>query len=221
MKTKAILKQLEHLKGLADKGIAQKQSIGLGSGYIPQVDYLGFKPAALSFITLLYGDTHTYSTMFKGSIKDSNVATIQGGINILDQIKHEVENGWLTTVKELVTAEVFSDFLEMGEHLLEEGYKDAAAVMIGSVLEEHMRQLCATHKVEIHELKGTDNIAKKASRLNDDLKKEGVYGPIEQKQVVAWLGIRNSAAHGKYTEYNVEQVQLMYQGVLGFISRVK
>lgn len=32
--------------------------------------------------------------------------------------------------------------------------------------------------------------------VNAELKAVGVYNAIEQKQVTAWLGIRNSAAHG-------------------------
>ena len=77
--------------------------------------------------------------------------------------------------------------------------KDAAAVMIGSVLEEHLRQLCHSHKVDIFTLKGMDEMPKKADVLNADLKKSGAYGPLDQKQVTAWLGLRNSAAHGKYS----------------------
>ena len=38
-------------------------------------------------------------------------------------------------------AELFADFLEMADYLLSEGYKDPAAVLGGSMLEEHLRQL--------------------------------------------------------------------------------
>jgi hypothetical protein len=221
MKIPDILKQIDHLIDIANTGLTQRIHSDYGTDYISQEHYLGFKAAALSFISLLYSDTHTYFTMFKGSITNSNVDIIQGGVNILNQIKHEVENGWLTTVKQLVTAEVFSDFLEMAEHLLEEGYKDAAAVMIGSVLEEHLRQLCHNHKVDVFTLKGVDEVPKKTDVLNADLKKAGAYGPLDQKQITAWLGLRNNAAHGKYSEYTVEQVTLVYQGVLDFITRVK
>ncbi|MEO3404145.1 hypothetical protein AAFN85_09590 [Mucilaginibacter sp. CAU 1740] len=221
MKTPDILKQVDHLINLANTGLARKIRGDYGSDYVHHGDYLGFKAASLSFISLIYGETHSYYTMFKGSITDSYIGTIEGGVNILNQIKHEVENGWLTTVKQLVTAEVFSDFLEMSEHLLDEGYKDAAAVMVGSVLEEHLRQLCQSHSIDTHVLKGTDSVAKKAAAINDDLKKAGAYGPIQQKQVTAWLGTRNSAAHGHYNDYTLAEVKLMYQGVLNFLAEVK
>jgi len=41
-----------------------------------------------------------------------------------------------------------------------------------------------------------------------------------QKNVTAWLDLRNKAAHGKYDEYNRQQVQLMHQAVFEFMTRV-
>ena len=73
----------------------------------------------------------------------------------------------------------------------------------------------------INELKNGDTIPKKANTLNADLTKAGVYGVLEQKNISAWLDLRNRAAHGKYGEYNQEQVELMYQGVLNFITTFK
>jgi hypothetical protein len=62
---------------------------------------------------------------------------IQVGIGILTAARNEIAGGWLFTTKGLVSAELFSDFLDMASHLLAEKYKDPAAVMAGSVLEEH------------------------------------------------------------------------------------
>jgi uncharacterized protein YodC (DUF2158 family) len=42
---------------------------------------------------------------------------------------------------------------------------------------------------------------------------------VEQKQVTAWAGIRNDAAHGNYKGYTDEQVKLMIAGIREFISR--
>ena len=109
----------------------------------------------------------------------------------------------------------------MSKHLLDEKYKDPAAVMIGSVLEEHLRQLCSNNSVDTEIVKGTDRVPKKADLMNSDLVKAGIYGVLEQKNVTAWLDLRNRAAHGKYSEYTFEQVQLMYQGVLDFITRIR
>ena len=125
------------------------------------------------------------------------------------------------TVKGLIAAELFADFLEMADHLLEQGYKDPAAVIIGSVLEEHLRQLCSANSIpiEIENNKGV-LIPKKADRLNSDLAKEGVYSKLDQKAVTMWLDLRNKAAHGKYDEYTSEQVTNMYSGITEFMARL-
>jgi len=57
----------------------------------------------------------------------------------LSALRSAYASGYLTTVSELIHAELFSDFIQMSEYLLSEGYKDPAAVIIGSLLEEHLR----------------------------------------------------------------------------------
>ena len=95
-----------------------------------------------------------------------------------------------------------------------------AAVLAGGVLEEHMRKLCTRHGIDVVVKDGgSDERPKKASRMNDDLRKANVYGSNDQKQVTAWCGIRNSAAHTRVDEFDETQVANMLQGVRTFISR--
>ena len=109
----------------------------------------------------------------------------------------------------------------MADHLLQQGYKDPATVIIGSVLEEHLRQLCNANSISI-EFKNNKGILipKKADRLNSDLAKENVYSKLDQKAVTMWLDLRNKAAHGKYDEYTSEQVTNMYSGITEFMARM-
>ena len=123
----------------------------------------------------------------------------------------------LQSVVELVHADVFADFLDMAQHLLEQGYKDPAAVMTGSVLEAHLRKLCDKYSIPV--LK-PDGSPKTADTLNGELKTAGAYNLLDQKNVTAWLDLRNKAAHGRYTEYTKEQVGLMLENVRNFISRI-
>lgn len=54
--------------------------------------------------------------------------------------------------------------------------------------------------------------------MNDELGKI-TYSLFDQKNVTAWLDLRNNAAHGKYTEYSSEQVNLLIEGIRDFIKR--
>jgi hypothetical protein len=134
-------------------------------------------------------------------------------------VRAELEGGWFATTKGLVSAEIFADFIEMATFLVAEKYKDAGAVIVGSVLEEHLRQLCLKNGIEVSFEKNGVVVQKKADRLNGDLAGAQVYNKLEQKSVTAWLDLRNKAAHGKYDEYGQQQVELMLQGVTDFMAR--
>ena len=135
-------------------------------------------------------------------------------------LQADLKAGYLETASELIHGEVFGDFLEMGDHLLENGYKDAAAVVAGSTLEAHLRQLCQKFGVAIETKDSKGNLRpKKADRMNSDLVVASAYKKTDQKHVTAWLDLRNKAAHGEYDTYSLKQVALLSQSVRDFISR--
>jgi hypothetical protein len=136
-------------------------------------------------------------------------------IGTIEALRKDYKAGALAPIQELIRAEVFDDFLEMSEHLLDQGYKDPAAVVIGSVLEQHLRKLCDCFKIPT-QLNGKP---KKADQLNSELAAKKVYEKLDQKSVTAWLDLRNDAAHGRYDKYGAEQVRLLLLGVRDFINR--
>jgi hypothetical protein len=139
-------------------------------------------------------------------------------IGTVSALRSDIQNNFLKSLTDIIQGDVFSDYLEMADHLLIEGYKDPAAVLIGSTLESHIRELCKSHQIEIELTNSKGNIvSKKADLMNSELAKANVYSSSYQKQIVAWLSIRNFAAHGKYSEYTNEEVKLMLQGVRQFI----
>jgi hypothetical protein len=92
-----------------------------------------------------------------------------------------------------------------------------AAVIAGGVLEEHVRKLCDDLKISTFD--ASTGRPKKLDAMNADLAKTGLYGKNEQKQITAWCGIRNSAAHAKYDEFDEQHVRAMIDGLRAFISR--
>ena len=136
---------------------------------------------------------------------------------VLRALRTASERGCLQSVQELVHADVFADFIEMAEYLVQERYKDPAAVLIGGVPEEHLRKLCLKNGITVNF--PANNKPRKASSLNDDLTKNDVYDMLEQKSVTAWLDLRNRAAHGNYATYDDKQVDDMLRGVREFLIR--
>src|SRR4051812_8722615 len=118
---------------------------------------------------------------------------------VLRALRADAEADRLESLAEQVRSEVFADYLTMAHELQTSGYKDAAAVIAGSTLEEHLRKLSLKAQLPITTQKG-DPL--KASSMNDALKQTGVYNAVEHRQVQANLDIRNSAAHGNYADYD-------------------
>lgn len=181
--------------------------------------FAGLKAATLSLILKIYNKSHPYYTEIEKGVYYEYPSLAKDLLYVLESIREEITGGWLFTTRGLVSSEIFADFLEMAEHLLNEKYKDPAAVMIGSVLEEHLRQLCLKNNINIEVEKNDKKIPKKADLLNSDLASGQVYNKLDQKNVTAWLDLRNKAAHGKYGDYTKEQVEIMYNGVMDFMTR--
>lgn len=219
MKLTDFIKRVKQLIVLGEN-VLKTQKLRYGAEYYVDTSlFENFRTSSLSFLKLSYGDSHPYYESFLSKVKISNPHNTQKGIGILNAVSAEMEGGWLISTKGIVSAEIFSDFLEMAEHLLEMDYKDPAAVLIGSVLEEHLRQLCQKHSIDTHRIKNSKQVPKKSDLLNADLAKAHAYNLLDQKSVTTWLDLRNNAAHGHYSEYDKNQVELMYQGVTNFILR--
>ena len=160
------------------------------------------------------GKSSVYSQQVAACVDTANfpfehLANIVG---VAKSLLSDLRNGYLRSLEEIIHADVFADYLEMADHLVESGYKDAAAVLAGSTLEAHIRNLSVKHSLSV-------DTSGKADALNVELVKNGAYNKLEQKNVTAWLGLRNSAAHGKYDEYDDRQVSLLIASVREFISR--
>jgi len=76
---------------------------------------------------------------------------------------------------------------------LENGYKDAAAVIAGSTLEAHLKKLCTKHSLSTTYQNNKAEVKEQAAEtMNEDLARAGIYLPTQKKVNTANLAIRNS-----------------------------
>ena len=108
-------------------------------------------------------------------------AHVDSLVEVLHAVKHDVNSGMLTNFRSLIQAEIFADFLTMTEHLLGEGYKDAAAVLLGAILEDSLRKIAEANGIGILNPKGKPVTI---DPLNTGLAKKGAYNALVQKQVI-------------------------------------
>src|ERR687886_179718 len=131
---------------------------------------------ALSFLTTLVGNAHVYTTRFyERTFPTAAPSSIEAGQGILRAVKEDLQEGVLLTgIRNLVSAEIFSDFLDMAKHLHESGYKDPAASLTGAVLEDGLRRIAQSKNVTV---KQTDNL----NSLNQRLAASEIYTRVQQK----------------------------------------
>jgi hypothetical protein len=214
-----LLKRLKHLEDSATQIKASASFDLYENADIPSGPFYGFRSAGLSLLKETFGINNTYYIEFEIHTQIASYYELLNAIEILKSLHDEIENNWLWSVRGLISAEILSDFSEMASHFIELGYKDAAAVILGSLLEEQLRQMAIKNEIDITIEKDGNSISKKADRLNSDICNAGIYNSLVQKSVTANLDLRNKAAHGKYSEYDIQQVRLMYSAVLDFINR--
>lgn len=182
-----------------------------------------FRTGGLSFLRDVFGSDHTFSQGFANAIykPDSDTTSTRRARGILEAAREEIDKGWIFNFKGLISADIFKDFFAMAEYLLEKGYKDAAAVMLGGTLEEHLRLLCAKYSISTTQANNNGVVKNKmAEQMNAELYSANIYNLTDSKQITAWLDIRNKSAHAEYTAYNKAQVEGMNEGVIEFVSRV-
>lgn len=209
-----ILKRIQDLIEKGESVKTQQDVETLRDEHIYHVKHAPFeewRTNALSFIESITEADSVYKRNFEGKVKTPEMDEVDSGIGILGALKNDLEQGHLTRFRTLVVAEVFSDFLEMAEYLLESDYKDPAASLTGAVLEDGLRKMCGKRNIPV---KKVDDI----SSLNHKLADKKAFGRNAQKQVQAWKGIRDSADHARFDEYKKEDVEDMLKGVRRFLG---
>lgn len=178
--------------------------------------YAQWRSQSLSMLATLLPAGHVYLVQFEqlthyptgvdsaGPVDENRDA----GVGVLTALKADIDAGALTGLRDLVSAELFGDFLDMASHLEGEGYTYAAATLAGAVLEDSLRRTLTERG-----LKATGNL-ESMNQVALDAKQ---YGPAVHGQVKVWIAIRNSAAHGKWDDIDPTQVRTMIDGIRGFL----
>ena len=177
-------------------------------------EYANWQAQSLAFLNDLLGPENTYTRKFEESTSKSGFGysgSASRGIGILQAVKEDIEQGFISTVRQLLTAEVFSNFFEQAEHLLKADYKEAAASLAAAVLENGLRSIAIDNAIQI---KTTDNL----SSLNQKLADKAVYNRLMQKKVSVWISVRNSADHGEFDSFDKNDVSDLIEGAQSLLA---
>lgn len=201
-----IAKRIDELVEKGDKVLATWREFG-GFGSLDAEAFYGYFAQVQNFLIRFIGldKEHPYVQGLGEKVMPVRSAA-ERAKGILQAVREDILSGYLTDVKALIAAEVFADFLDMADHLLECGYKDPAASLCGAVLEDGLRRIASNAGITLKPIEGLNS-------LNSKCAKAGVYSELLHRRVQVWTNIRNSADHGKFNEYSRQDVQDMLKGV--------
>jgi len=207
----------EHFQRLIDEGETILKKIGYSNGefknsYPSDLEYNKWYSSAKNLIekACAKDGVHYKQIEYSYTRTHGNPSGLPRCLGVLESAYENFKLGLLEDIKALITAEVFTDFIEQAEYLLDEGYKLPAVVLMRGVLEDSLRTLCNKEaKISLPD-------KPKLDWMNTELVKAGIYNKNVQKQVTAWAGIGNSAAHMKINEFSDTDVKNMISGIINF-----
>lgn len=206
-----IIGRLNQLIEMGEKVLSTKVRHAGGS-HVNSASFYQWRAGALSFLNNVFGDDSTHFQEFheRCTVNMHSKATI--GQGILKAAKKDIEEGHLKRLETLVAADIFEDFLEMAEHLVEQGYKDPAAMLVGAVLEDGLRKIAKNSDIT---LKSKEDIGS----LNQKIAGAQIYNRIVHKKIYVWNEIRNKADHAYFEKYTLNEVKEMLKGVRDFLGQ--
>lgn len=198
-------------KVLADRGIPRPGE----TNRVKDQPCLEWQSQSLALLHTVFGPDHTFTQNFESSTTAHGepmpyVNFVQQGMGVLNAANEDFSKGWTWTFKEKLHADVFDDFLEMAEHLKNDGINEAAIVLAGGTLEEHLRQLSGKNNLPVEN---------SAAKMNDALWKKGVYSKPTWRHLQGWYDLRTEAAHGTKRTHTDADVEDMIKGIRKFIDQ--
>ena len=170
-----------------------------------------WRAQSLHMLRTIAGPDSIYTTDFGEKVDKGFRSSANAGIGILKALREDVESGHLSGLISLVRAELFSDMIEMAQHLLDAGYKDPAASLTGAVFEIGLKKIAESQGIQV---KPSDDL----NAVNQKLVQGSVYSQLQRQQVQIWITIRNRADHGQFNEYEADDVKAMINDVTRFLS---
>lgn len=133
----------------------------------------------------------------------SQLGMIMGAVSILDE-------DWLPKVQDEATKKAMGSFEDLASDLLDDGYKDAAAVLSRVILEEKLHIFCS---------KANMLPKKKKPGINDytnELYNRKKLKKHEMRAIQRWADIGNDAIHLRFDQYSKKDVKQMITWISDF-----
>jgi hypothetical protein len=176
-------------------------------------------PEAVEFLRVYAGDKSAFYKQLSNVNPNASLNVLQLHTrSTLGGFINYIENGLAEglSIERKAQIDVVSDFLAQAQQLLETKNVHPAApcVIIGAALEEFLRNWVEASSLNLGNNKPSLDAYSRILKEAELLTKQDV------KDLTAWGGLRNHAAHGEWEEVSErKRVQLMLEGVNLFMRK--
>jgi len=196
MKLEDLVKRVDELIEMANKVLATKERKDYGW----EVNYSlfhAFRSAGLSFLERVFGAKHAYYKEFDAVLSSTYIVCTEAGKQILEAAKDEISGQWLFTVRGLVSAEIFGDFVALGKQTLDEN-KNVAAVLVCAALEDALKRVAMQRGLDVED--------KDMPEVINALKANGVIKGSQAPIAKGYAKLRNKAFHAEWDKIDKPEV---------------
>jgi len=203
MEATALVTHIARLKSLVQSSVGNWSSLK------------GVQAQIIEFLVEFAGPKSAFTTM---AINAQGTTLHNTLLSALENFQSYVEAGLLDEITPARRAQldVVSDFLEQA-HVLLEGkavHPAAPIVLVGATLEEFLRTWVEARQLSLGQRKPS------LDSYSQVLFAEGLITKQDLKDITAWGGLRNHAAHGEWGEVSDKvRASLMLEGVNLFLRK--
>jgi len=126
------------------------------------------------------------------------VSILESALKLVDSVIYSIQFS--------VRAELFDSELGAANELLKAGFLRASGAMCGVILEKHLSEVCARHKISLRKKSPTIN------DYNEELKNAGVTDLPTWRYIQLLGDLRNLCCHDKKSEPTKDQAKDLLDG---------
>ena len=210
-KIKKIAEMGEEVLATETKGFQQQT-------FVNEQQFHDFRISGLSFLSRVFGNTSQHYQSFKTEVTSPGTSRTKRGLGILIAAGKDLEGDWIQTTRGAITAEILTDFMVMAKSHIDTGNMVGATVLIGAVIEKHLRNLCLANNIDITNKQSKTTALKKPLQLTGEAYKKKLYDRPQHKKIITWFELCDSAAQTPPVEILPRQVETMHVDVAKFMS---
>lgn len=172
-------------------------------------DWSKWSTSATSLIHRTLGDSSVHYQLLRKTVEErkSLKSTLDYARGIFRAAKEDFEKGYYASITTKISGELFNDFLKLSKKCLEEGSKDAAAVVACAALEDSLKRYAILQGISVE--------GKNIQDVVNALKSKGLISGVQKSLLDTMPNIRDKAMHAEWDKIKAEDVG----SVIGFVEQ--